>query len=239
MTIEKPKRDIISVSESNVNHLSNVLDKEDFQVLKNLKSELKDTWTKKQIFRTETEMRISVLQDGKHPTNASKYWQCVREQNVFFENLMSLSFNYRKNEVKIKKLLRSIEQEQDELEKESLQIDLERQLYSKTNMELIAKDRIREINQWSKLKAEYDDGSFDTKSPNTHQAESYQLALKNRTKTLSPGSSQSEILNVVGQLNTLERLRNQGVLLSNDVTNKEKLENHYEEDTELSTSYKL
>jgi hypothetical protein len=89
------------------------------------------------------------------------------------------------------------------------------------------------------LKAEYDDGSFDTKSPNTHQAESYQLALKNKTKTLSSGSSQSEILNVVGQLNTLERLRNQGVLLSNDVTNKEKLENHYEEDTELSTSYKL
>src|SRR5210317_511650 len=135
MTTEKPKRDIISVSESNVNHLSNVLDKEDFQVLKNLKSELKDTWTKKQIFRTETEMRISVLQDGKHPTNASKYWQCIREQNVFFENLMSLSFNYRKNEVKIKKLLRSIEQEQDELEKESLQIDLERHLYSRATME--------------------------------------------------------------------------------------------------------
>jgi len=50
MTTEKPKRDIISVSESNVNHLSNVLDKEDFQVLKNLKSELKDTWTKKTNF---------------------------------------------------------------------------------------------------------------------------------------------------------------------------------------------
>src|SRR6056300_199154 len=126
-------------------------------------------------------MRVSVLQDGKHPTNASKYWQCIREQNVFFENLMSLSFNYRKNEVKIKKLLRSIEQEQDELEKESLQIDLERHLYSRATMELVAKDRIREINQWSKLKAEYDDGSFDTKSPNTHQAESYQLALKNKT----------------------------------------------------------
>ena len=33
---------------------------------------------------------MSVLQDAKYPTKASKYWQCVREQNVFLENLMSL-----------------------------------------------------------------------------------------------------------------------------------------------------
>ena len=45
-----------------------------------LREELANNWQKKQIFRTETEMRISVLNDAKHPTNASKYWQSVREQ---------------------------------------------------------------------------------------------------------------------------------------------------------------
>ena len=47
---------------------------------------------------------MSVLQDAKYPTKASKYWQCVREQNVFLENLMSLSFDARRNEVKLKKI---------------------------------------------------------------------------------------------------------------------------------------
>ena len=57
-----------------------VLKEEDAQSIVALREELTDTWTKKQIFRTETEMRVSVLNDGKHPTQASKYWQSVREQ---------------------------------------------------------------------------------------------------------------------------------------------------------------
>ena len=178
-----------------------------------LRDELKDTWHKKQVFRTETEMRMSVLQDAKYPTKAAKYWQCVREQNVFFENLMTLSFDYRKNDVEIKKLKKKIEEETDALEVEMHEIELEEKLYGKANMELVAKDRMREVSQWSLLKAEYDDGSFDTKNVNTHQAESYKLMLTNKVKTLSPGSSQPEIFNVVGQLHTLERLEKDGVLL--------------------------
>ena len=74
-------------------------------------AELRDTWSKKQVFRTETEMRMSVLQDAKYPTNAAKYWQCVREQNVFLENLMNLSFDYRENEVEIKQLEKKRDEE--------------------------------------------------------------------------------------------------------------------------------
>jgi hypothetical protein len=216
-------RDIVAASEANVNHLAQVLDTNDFKALKELKNELKDTWHKKQVFRTETEMRMSVLQDAKYPTKAAKYWQCVREQNVFFENLMSLSFDYRKNEVRIKKLKKKIENETDELKKEMYEIQLEEKLYGRANMELVAKDRMREINQWSQLKAEYDDGSFDTKNVNTHQAESYKLALSNKVKTLTSGSSQAEVFNVVGQLHTLERLEKEGVLLPYSAEAKAKL----------------
>ena len=52
-----------------------------------LREELADNWQKKQIFRTETEMRISVLNDAKHPTNASKYWQSVREQGAMVRQI--------------------------------------------------------------------------------------------------------------------------------------------------------
>jgi len=213
MSEQKSKRDIVAASEANVNYLSNVLDQKDFDNFIALKDELKDTWKKKQLFRTETEMRFSVLDDGRYPTNAAKYWQCVREQNVFFENLMALSFDYRKNEVEIKKLERKIQEEQDDLERELHEIQLEQKLYGRAGMELTAKDRMREIETWSRLKKEYNDGSFDTKNVNTHQSESYKQILENKAKTITKGTPQNEVFNILTQLNTLDRLKKEGVLL--------------------------
>ena len=213
MSEQKSKRDIVAASEANVNYLSNVLDQKDYNNFVALKDELKDTWKKKQIFRTETEMQFSVLDDGRYPTNAAKYWQCVREQNVFFENLMALSFDYRKNEVEIKKLKRKIQEEQDDLERELHEIELEQKLYGRAGMELTAKDRMREIETWSRLKKEYNDGSFDTKNVNTHQSESYKQILENKAKTITKGTPQNEVFNILTQLNTLDRLKKEGVLL--------------------------
>jgi len=210
------KRDIKPLLNDSAGYLTRVLDQEDFKKFKKLTAELKDTWTKKQIFRTETEMRVSVLNDGKHPTKASKYWQCVREQNVFFESIMSLSFDYRKLEIKIKQQQNMIAKTENELERELMQIDLEQMIYSKANMELVAKDRIRELELWSILKKEIDDGSFDTQNVNSHQAESLKLILQNRANTLTSGSSQAEIMNVVGQLTTAERLEKEKLLTSKD-----------------------
>ena len=107
------KRDIHALIEKEAPNLYNILDPQDVTEFKALTGELRDTWTKKQVFRTETEMRISVLQDAKYPTKASKYWQCVREQNVFLENLMTLSFDYRRNDVKIKRLQKKLDEEKD------------------------------------------------------------------------------------------------------------------------------
>ena len=97
------KRNIQDLIEKEAPNLNNLLEPEDVNIFKEMTGELRDTWTKKQMFRTQTEMEFSVLNDAKYPTNAAKYWQCVREQNVFLENLMSLSFEYRRNEVKIKR----------------------------------------------------------------------------------------------------------------------------------------
>jgi len=204
-------RDITPTLSTQENYLSAILDSKDFDQLIALKAELKDTWVKKQIFRTETEMRISVLNDGKFPTVAAKYWQCVREQNVFFENLMQLGFEYRKNDVEIKKLQRKLSQEADELECESIQIELEEKIYARANMELVARDRVREIEHWSRLKAELDDGTFDTQQVNTHQMTSLKLALQNRAQSLTAGSSQSEVINVMGPLSTVNRLEKERV----------------------------
>jgi hypothetical protein len=210
---------IVPTIASQENYLEALLDPKDFAQLAVLKEELEETWTKKQIFRTETEMRVSVLNDGKFPTPAAKYWQCVREQNVFFENLIQLSFGYRKNLVEIKKLQRKLDEETNDLELELLQIELEEKQYARANMELVAKDRVREIEHWSRIKAELDDGSFDNQNVNTHQMTSMKLALENRARALTSGSSQAEVINVTGPLQTAERLAAQH-LIENTSTDK-------------------
>ena len=193
--------------EKEEDHLHNILPKEDVVEFKNMVGELRDTWSKKQMFRTETEMRMSVLQDYKFPTKASKYWQAVREQNVFLEQLIYLSFEYRRNDVKLKRLQRKLSEETDDLKKELCQIDIDEKTFAKATMELTAKDRMRELKLWSKIKKELNDGSFDDKDVNTHQLNSYHKTMKNKVDTLTEGSSQPEVFNVVGQLSTIERIK--------------------------------
>ena len=209
------KRNIHALIEKEAPSLNNLLDVEDVKEFKAMTAELRDTWTKKQVFRTETEMRMSVLQDAKYPTKAAKYWQCVREQNVFLENLMSLSFDCRRNEAKVKWLEKKIETETDEYKKEKYIIDLDEARYSLANMQLVARDRMREIKLWSTLKKEFDDGSFDTKDVNRHQLDSYHMIMKNKAETLTSGSSQPEVFNVLGQLQTIERVKKSGEMIYN------------------------
>ena len=182
----------------------------DANAIVELREELGDNWRKKQIFRTETEMRISVLNDAKHPTNASKYWQSVREQGAMFDALMGLTFDLRRSKLNRRKL----EQEQkeaiakgDDFTAEELQIDLDENLFGRANMEKTARDRVRELKLWSQIKKELDDGSFDTEYVNTHQAESYTHNLANRVKSLNSNSQPAEIINAAGPLETVKRLK--------------------------------
>ena len=216
--MDKEKYNIKPTAEQSSRHISKLLRKSDLTEFQKMVPELRDTWTKKQVFRTETEMRMSVLNDAKYGTKAAKYWQSVREQNTHFENLMRLSFDYRKNDVEIKKIKRKIKKEKDDLERETLQVDLDDRLYGKANMELMARGRMREIKTWSMLKKEFDDGSFDTQHVNTHQLKSYKHMLENTVKTLTSSSSQSEIFNAIGQLETLKRVEKSGELFHNEKT---------------------
>ena len=181
-----------------------MLKKEDSDFLKSLREELDDAYFKNQIYRTETDMRYSVLQDGRHPTNASKYWQSVREQIVMYRELRRESYEYRRLMVEIKKLERRLETEEDELEVELIQIDLDEKQWIKIEAERHSGDRVREIEHWSRIKKELDDGSFDTQNVNTHRKETYRLQLENRAASISQGSSQGEILNVLGPLSTID-----------------------------------
>jgi leucyl aminopeptidase len=196
------------------NNLQNLLPVAEIEALTALQAEVIDTLEKRQLWRTETEMRISVLNDLHFPTKASKYWQSVREQAVFIEQLAQLGRDYRRNEIHIKQTELEIAEEKDTLEIELLKIDLEEKLYKARTMELEAKDRMREIKLWSNIKQELDDGSFDTQDANTHQLVSYGQKWARQMASANPNQmSTSEYHNLAGQFYTAaEAAHKAGVL---------------------------
>ena len=208
---KKTVKDLIEKEET---HLNNLLEVEDLNSFKGMVDELRDTWTKKQMFRTETEARFSVLQDNRYPTKASKYWQCVREQASYLDNLMTLSFDYRRNEAKIKWLEGKVQTEKDDYKLTKYEIDLDECKFAKASMEKVAKHRMREIKMWSKLKAEFNDGSFNDKDVNQHQLESYGLQYAAKAQQLTENSSDTDKFNVLGQLQSLQRIKKSGELES-------------------------
>jgi hypothetical protein len=190
----------------------NVLNEEDANIIISLKDELVDNWHKKQIFRTETEMRVSVLNDAKHPTNASKYWQSVREMSAHFDALMNLSFDLRKNTVENLRYNRQMEElladpNANRFDIMELEIDIDRNLYDRSCMLQVAKDRVRELSLWSTIKKELDDNSFDVENVNTHQAESLHRYFENRVKSLNDSSAPGEIINAMGPYLSFNRLK--------------------------------
>jgi len=222
--MENNERRDLTISED-LHHILNVLKPKDAEDVLALKEELADNWNKRQIFRTETEMRISVLNDAVHPTAASKYWQSVREMGAHFDALMGLTFNLRRNELKrlqLEKKLKEAEYENDPLKKLEVEIDMDENLYEKASMVQTAHDRVREIQTWSKIKAELNDGTFDSQNVNQHQAQSYRVTLQNRVSALNEKSDSSEIINAVGPLQTVERLlKEDGDLLTFDEARKQ------------------
>jgi hypothetical protein len=219
------KKDVKEIIQQEETHLNNLLEQSDLTDFKGMVDELRDTWTKKQVFRTETEARFSVLQDNRYPTKASKYWQCVREQSSYLDNLMTLSFDYRRNEAKIKWLDSKVELEKDEYKQTKYKIDLDEARFGKASMEKTAKHRMREIKMWSELKKEFNDGSFNDKDVNAHQLESYGMQYHEKAKTLNENSSDTEIFNVMGQLQSLQRIKKSGEL-ENKTEKKEQLTQH-------------
>lgn len=174
-----------------------------------LADELQETYAKRQIWRTQTEMMFSVLDDSKHTTPAAKYWQCIREQSVFYEELVRLTLDYRRNNIAILELEEKLQGDDlNKFERMTLEVDYDSAIWARDGLKIAAKDRMRELDLWSQIKTALVEGNpeFDTEDVNTHQAESYLKRMENRKDTLTSGSQGAEVINVLGPLNTLRKL---------------------------------
>jgi len=183
-----------------------------FEIDNDILNEVDEVLRYAQIFRTRTEMEVSVLNDVKFPTPDAKYWQAMREERAMITELYSLSFEYRKNIVNIKKLQRKLQNEEDDLERELLEIELEQKLWLKKEMEMVAKDRIREIKEWKDIK-EKQNIEFSATDPDEHQLISYTRRWLNQALTMGNNGTAGERMNILGQLDKgLKMCREKGCL---------------------------
>ena len=181
------------------------LSDENVKKMEALRAEVENSFQKQQVYRTEAQMRYAVLNDNSFPTKAGKYWQCVREQSSMYENLVWLSFDYRQHTIELERTKEQHEKATDKYEKQLLQIEIEKLEWKMKDAERIGNDRVREIDAWSKLKKELDDGSFDTKNVETDSLDAVHKALLSRADVLNPYHNPSEILNVHGPLDTIRK----------------------------------
>jgi hypothetical protein len=199
---------------------TDIIARQDLKDLIKMKQELDETYRKNQIFRSRYEIENSVLNDFRFPTPDAKYWQLVREQDVHFGQLVMHSFDHRDICADIELLEVEIEDLKKKLSKEDSgrtaiqakrlivklhkkENDLRRKRFIKTDLERVARDRIREIKIHSEIKAKLvPQMEFGTDSYEDHQPRSSLIRYRNEmlaARITQANFGPAEARNVGGQ----------------------------------------
>jgi hypothetical protein len=213
-------------------HQTSILSSDDAAFLDANITKIQDNWAKNQRFRTETEMRMSVLNDVRFPTHGSKYWQAVREQSVFYEQLIANSFAFRRLELKLLRLEQSLVDSTDDLDRMEIQIDIEEANFCKINLEAEARDRMRELRLWDKIMDELlaSDQEFNSDNVDDHQLDSYRKRFAAQVGQITESTPMGEKNNLLGQIKTADRLlKERGMLEDNRQPGEIKLAVHWEQ----------
>jgi len=210
--------DIQNYSRMGIEKIKNtsILDKKDFLVMTSLSKELQRVFEVKQVFRTETEIRYSVLDDVRFPTIPSKYWQSIREQNVFFTNLVYLSCDYeeKQGELDILKIALNSLTPKSPTGKANAKIkhaQIKRAQFQLMEMRITARDQVREIKIWEQIKNELKHlKEFDINNPNTDQKESLLLRWQKELDLAKASGNVQLFKNSVTGITTIENDKKKG-----------------------------
>lgn len=206
------KYDIDTFSSDGIKKIQDVeiLSDDDFSVIKSLGTELQRVFEVKQMFRTETEMRYSVLNDMKFPTLPSKYWQCIREQNVFYTNLVYLACEYEIEQGNLEILQCDFEDitgisKRDNANRRIKNAEIKKKEFLLINMNVEAHDRVREIRIWEEIKKEIiqQDPNFNINDVNEHQTVSLKQRWENELRIGELSGQQDMMKNAMAQLQTI------------------------------------
>ena len=186
-----------------------------------------------QVFRTDTEARISVLNDVKFPTPASKYYQSLREMNVHQCELVNLLYDYEEKKQDLKIVRADIMDLEGQLSDQSSEadkirisaqikkkeIELSKTSFSLKNMKRMADGRKAEIMQWDKILRELepvmDQLEIPKNDPDAHQKISYAVRFIRQARNSFLSNVEmgtAEANNLLGQLTTnMKVIREEGL----------------------------
>jgi len=189
---------------------SNLIDKDDIDILSKNANTLAHVYLHKQIYRTETEMRYSVLNTVKFPTPAARYWQCMRECDLFFKQLIEESIAYEELEAKLE--LRQIELDEIKPSRKRnaymvlKNCEIKRLHFQKTDLKLHAKSRCQEIKLWLQIMEEciVDNPDLDCNNVNSHQLESYKKRFEQEIKIALDSGNKSLYKSAAMHLRSIE-----------------------------------
>jgi hypothetical protein len=178
-----------------------------------------------QVFRTDTEARMSVLNDIKFPTPASKYYQSLREMNVHQNELVYLLYDYEDKKQDLKIIEADILELQATLDDDLLiparmrteakikkfQIEMQKIHFSLKQIKRTAEGRKLEILQWDKILKELEPVLVDSKipldDPDAHQKISYFIRHIRQAQNMNPQvDGVAEVNNLIGQIITNARI---------------------------------
>lgn len=182
-----------------------------------------------QMFRTDTEMRISVLNDIKFPTPASKYYQALREMNVHQCELIGLLYDYEQKKEDMKIIQAEKMELEDTLAKDititpplknyeilkieaqinKKDIELRKETFNLKTLKRVADGRKEEIKNWNiilnELRPILDENNIPTNNVDAHQKVSYCIRFIRQAVNAIGSNAQmsgAEINNLMGQLST-------------------------------------
>jgi len=136
---------------------TSVLTSEEYNKLAELRQDLELGFSKRQMGRPKYLMEVSVLKDMKFPTPDAKYWQCVLERDIQFQNLVTLSYDFQEKQADIE--IKEVEKAQllknatklARAKAKKLEIQIQRDKATLLFMEKQASEMLREIIDWSEL----------------------------------------------------------------------------------------
>jgi len=157
---------------------ANLISDENLARLTKISSKINKGFDHRIIFRPEYLMRVSVLNDMKHPTPDAKYWQANLERDVHFHELVYLSFDYREKQADIEiKHEKLVDLTSTAMQKKA-RIQIERMETDLVFMKKTANDRVREVTTWTKIMDELEPYlEFGKDDPTAYMAKSFPISF--------------------------------------------------------------
>lgn len=187
-----------------------ILDKSDMESLSKMSKELQREYTHAQLWRTETEIRNAVLNDVSFPTDEAKFFQCMKESKVFFEQLVVLSCEFQKIQGELELQQYALDKldgkgKKTNAKKKILDADIKLKQFGLINMKIAGHDRVRELKIWDKIKAEIltRKPNMNINDPNSHQEISFALRWARQMKLGAETNDSAVYRNAKAHLDTL------------------------------------